>query len=169
MIPYVKYILHKVRLSVHQEVFMSYQERRAIVSFVSTALIAMIYAAIMVQRYPAGDAYSADVFRFWGAFILILIPVSIIAKILVTIGFSIVNTIATREEDQEVMDERDKLIELRATRNSQYVFGIGVVLAMSALVIDQTPSVMFALLFCAGVVSELVSEASTFFIYRRGF
>lgn len=34
---------------------MSYQERRAVVSLISTILISAIYSAYMVQRYPEGN------------------------------------------------------------------------------------------------------------------
>lgn len=147
---------------------MSFQERRAIVSLISTILIAVLYSAYMIQRYPAADDYSVEVFRFWGAFFLILIPVAIVAKIIIHIAFIIINTIATREEESDIMDERDKLIEMKATRNSQYLFGLGVALALGALVIDLPPSAMFIILLCAGVVTEIISEISQFYFYRRG-
>lgn len=148
---------------------MSYQERRAIVSLSSTIVISVFYFWYMVQRYPEGSSYSIEVFRFWGAAILILIPVSIIAKIVITIVFSILNTIATQENEPLFSDERDKLIELKATRNSLYVFMFGFLLAMGSLIIDMTPSVMFIVLIFSGIVSELVGDISQFYFYRRGF
>jgi hypothetical protein len=149
---------------------MSYQERRSIVNLISTVLISAIYSAYMFQRYPEGSPYSPDVFRFWGAFFLILIPVAIVAKIVIYIVFIIINTIATRAEEPSVnmTDERDKLIELKATRNSLYVFGAGFLLAMASLVIDMPPSTMFIILICAGIVSEIVGDLSEFYFYRRG-
>jgi hypothetical protein len=148
---------------------MSFQERRSLVNLISTILITALYSAYMVQSYPDASPYSPDVFRFWGSFFLILIPVSIVARIVIYIVFYIVNTIATRQEEPTITDERDNLIELKATRYSLYVFGVGVLLAMGSLVIDMPPSVMFIILICAGVVSEMVSEISQFYFYRRGF
>lgn len=147
---------------------MSFQERRSIVNLVSTILITAFYSAYMVQRFPEGNAYSPDVFRFWGAFYLILIPVTIIARIVIYIVFYIVNTIATRKEEPSITDERDQLIELKATRYSQYVFAFGFVLAMGSLVMDMPPSVMFIILICSGLVSGVVSEVSQFYFYRSG-
>jgi hypothetical protein len=148
---------------------MSYQERRAIISLISTILITVVYSAYMMQRYPESGSYSVDVFRFWGAFFLILIPVSILAKIIIHIMFSIIHTIATNEAEPNIMDERDRFIELKAGRNSLYVFSAGVMLAMASLVIDMPPAIMFIILFCSGLVSEMVSEMSKFYFYRRGF
>jgi hypothetical protein len=148
---------------------MSYQERRAIVSLISSVLITALYSVYMAQRYPVTAPYSPEVFRFWGAFILILIPVSIVAKIIIYIVFSIINTIATREDEPSITDERDKFIELKATRNSLYVFSVGFLLAMLALVIDQPPATMFIILIGGGLLSEAVSDISQFIFYRRGF
>ena len=147
---------------------MSYQENRAIVSLIGTVLITVLYSVYMLQRYPVGDAYSPEIFRFWGTFFVILIPVSIVARIIIYILFSIINAIATREEEMPITDERDKLIELKSNRNSGYVFIIGFVLAMTSLAVEQPPTVMFIILMVSGVVSEIVSEVSQFVFYRRG-
>ncbi len=147
---------------------MSFQERRAIVSLISSILITAAYSAYMIQRYPEASPYSIEVFRFWGAFFLILIPVSIVAKIVIYIVFYIVNTIATREEEPSITDERDKLIELKATTRSLYVFMFGFLLAMGSLVVDMQPSVMFIILIGSGIASEMVSDISQFYFYRRG-
>jgi hypothetical protein len=148
---------------------MSFQERRALVSLISTILITTVYSAYMIQQYPSTDAYSPAVFHFWGTFFLILIPVSIVARIIIHIIFSILNTVATKEDEPHITDERDKLFELRATRNSLYVFAGGFLLAMGSLVMAGTPTTMFILLFAAGFMAELVSEGSQFYFYRRGF
>ena len=147
---------------------MSFQERRAVVSLISTILISAFYSAYMVQRYPEGNAYSTEVFHFWGSFFLILIPVSIVARIVIHILFNIINTIATKEKEPSITDERDKLIELKATRNSLYVFTFGFLLAMGALIMDMPPTSMFIILFCSGIVSEMVGDISQLYFYRRG-
>jgi hypothetical protein len=148
---------------------MSFQEKRAIVSLISTILIAVLYCAYMVERFPLGDPYSAEVFRFWGAFFLILIPVTIVAKIAIHILFSILNTIATREDEPSITDERDRLIEMRALTLAIYSFSLGFLLAMIALVIGMPPSTMFVTLICSGVTAEIISDFSQFSMYRRGF
>lgn len=147
---------------------MSYQERRAIVSLISNVLITGVYSAIMFQRYPEGDAYSPDVFRFWGSFFMLLILVSIVSKIIIFIIFSIIDTIATREEIPSITDERDRLIEWKSTRYSLYTFTAGFVLAMGSLVLDMPPSTMFIILFGSGFVASIINDVSEFFFYRRG-
>ncbi|MDX2140687.1 MAG: hypothetical protein SF123_21570 [Chloroflexota bacterium] len=146
---------------------MSYQERRALVSLISSIAIPAVYTAIMLQRYPDAEPYAPEIFHYWGSFFLLLVAVSIIARIIIAIVFSILSTIATREGEPKIMDERDRLIELQANRNTSYIFGVGVMLAMGVLVIGQPPAVMFLLLVGAGVVSDIAGEVSQFFIYRR--
>lgn len=148
---------------------MSYQERRALVSLVATIGIAVYYSSVMAGRYPETGPYSEEIFRFWGTFFVILIPVTIVVKIVITIVFSILNTIASREGEPDVIDERDRLVELRANTYSLYVFSIGLVTAMALLALGNPPAVMFIALFCAGIASEIVSDVAQFYFYRRGF
>lgn len=147
---------------------MSSQERRAIVSLLTTLLLAAIFLVYVLPRYPAGNPYSADVFRFWGWAVVILIPVSIVARIAMSIVFSIAYTMATHEKETSFSDERDKFIELRALRNALYVFTCGFFLAMGSLALGMPPSVMFIVLMCSGYVSGLVGDGSQIYFYRKG-
>jgi hypothetical protein len=68
---------------------MSYQEKKNIVSLIGPLLVFGFYCLYVFQKYPVGSLDSTDTSSFWGAFILILIPVSIVAKIIITIVFNI--------------------------------------------------------------------------------
>jgi hypothetical protein len=151
-----------------KEASMSYQERQTLMNMISTILITVLYLAYMMQRYPQTDLYSPEVFRFWGAFFLFLIPVSIVAKIIIYILFTILNAIATRDQTIPITDERDQLIETKANTISNYVFIVGFILAMGSLALNMPPVVMFVVLLVSGVVSSIVSEVSQFYFYRRG-
>lgn len=147
---------------------MSYQEKRSLVNLISSILVTVAYCAYMIQRYPEVGLYSPEVFQYWGAFFLILIPVSIVARIVIYILFAIVNAITTREQEIPITDERDKLIELKTQTNSGYVFIIGFILAMGLLVLGMPPAVMFIILLLAGLLTEVVGDISQFYYYRRG-
>lgn len=148
---------------------MSYQERLSLVNVVSSLAINAVYAVTMLPRQPQGDAYAPEVFRFWGNYFLILIVVSIVAKIIIHILFSIMNAIATRERESGITDERDHQIELKSNRIGFYVFALGFVLAMLALAMDMPPTTMFLLMLSAGLASDVVGDLTSFFFYRRGF
>jgi hypothetical protein len=147
---------------------MSYQEKRSIVSMLSTILITAAYFFYILHGVRIGSLDPANVFRFWGWVILILIPVSIVARIIIYIVFSIVHTMATKECDPPFNDERDKLIGLKATRNAHWVFVVGFLLAMVSQVAGMAPSVMFMVLIGFGFVSDLAGEISQLYFYRQG-
>ncbi len=148
---------------------MTYHERRALASLLSAVVMALVYSVYVLQRFPTGNPYSADVFRFWGLVFLIFIPVSIAVNIAIQIVVSMAHAMATREKDTPLSDERDRLIQLRATRNAIYVFMVGFLLAMGSLAIGMPPSVMFIVLIVSGVVTEIVGALSQLYFYRRGF
>jgi hypothetical protein len=150
------------------EKIMSFQERRSLVAIISSIGIAAIYFAYMLQRAAADGVDVAQDSRFWAASILILIPVSIVARIIIYIVFSITNTIATREEEPTFMDERDKLIELKASQNGSSVFIMGFILSLVTVVIGLPPAAMFIALIVAGMLSALITEVSQLLYYRRG-
>jgi hypothetical protein len=111
---------------------------------------------------------TTETLRFWAAAILILIPVSIVAKIIIAIIFNIIYRITTKEVEPSFSDELDKLIDLKATRNSHYVFTLGFLLAMGSLVLDMTPTTMFIILIFSGFLSEMASVFTTLYHYRKG-
>lgn len=147
---------------------MSFQEKRNIVSLFTTLLIFSIYSMYVFQKYQEGSFHTSNEFSFWGAFILILIPVSIVAKVIIHIVFSIINTVATKEKEPLITDELDKLIALKSTRNSHYGFIIGFLLSLIPLVMDQPPYVMFIILIGSGLLSEVVGISTQLYLYRRG-
>jgi len=147
---------------------MSAHERQAVVSLITTLLMAVLFVGYVLPRYPAGDPYAAEVFHFWGLAFVILIPVSIVASIAVSIAFAIVYAMATRQIASPVADERDRLIELRALRIALYVFLCGFSLAMGSLAIGMPPSVMFIVLIGSGYGSGLVGNIAQLYLYHQG-
>lgn len=148
---------------------MSYQEKRSIANIISTVLLTGFYALYMWQNYFANDPGLLNDFSFWGKTFLILIPVTIVAKIVQEILLAIINAIITqKEEDPSFTDERDKLIELKSIRISHWTFALGFIVAMAALAMGMQPYVMFIILFCAGLVSELSESIAQLIYYYRG-
>jgi len=147
---------------------MSARERQAIVSLLTTLLLAVFFAGYLLPRYPAGNPYAPEVFHFWGVAFVVLVPVSIVANIVVSIIFSVVYAMATQQKASSFADERDKLIELRALRNALFAFTAGFSLAMGSLAIGMPPSVMFIVLMGSGYGSGLVGNISQLYLYRQG-
>lgn len=147
---------------------MSFQERRAIAALVSNVLTCIIYFGEVFRRFLDRGPEAGSDFAFWGAAILLFIPVAIFFNIVVTIVFMIINTITQGEEEPAVTDERDQLVGLKATRNFCLVFMGGFMLAMGALAAGNPPSTMFVILMFTFLASGAMLEVSEFVYYRRG-
>lgn len=122
----------------------------------------------VLQSGPAPDLSTEELLKFWAKSLLILIPVSIVGKIIVHIVFSIGNAVATRDHKIPPTDERDKLIVLKSNRNASWVFGAGFFIAMTALAMDHSVTVMFVILISGGLLSEVFDNASQLYFHRRG-
>ncbi|CAN7727984.1 hypothetical protein [Paenibacillus sp. LjRoot56] len=147
---------------------MTYQEKKSIVSLISTILIFGAYCLYMYPQFPEGGLESTETFRFWGSFVLVLMLVSIVAHIIISIIFNIVFRITTREKEPKFADELDKLIELKANRISFFVFIIGFLIAMGSLVIDMPSQAMFMILIASGFLSDLTGSVTKLYHYRKG-
>jgi uncharacterized membrane protein len=147
---------------------MSYQVKQNIVNILSGVLITAYYALIILQRHQEGLFNLKEDFDTWGVIFLIYIGVSIVARIIIQIVFHIINAIATREEEVPVTDERDKLISLKATRNSYYVFSSGFVLAVMSLAIGMPVYGIFIAFVATGLLAEIIDNGSQIYYYRKG-
>lgn len=152
---------------------MTLQESRSLGNIFSTIFITGIYALVIYQRYLDGAVDTSDVFRFWAIIILIFIPVSIVARIIIMIIFSIVNAVvqtAKGEEvdDEMIVDERDKMIELKTMKISLIIFSLGFILALVTQLTDISNHVFFITLIVSGVIAEIASEIITIIYYRKG-
>jgi len=147
---------------------MTYQEKKSIVSLISAILIFGTYCLYMYPRHPEGGLESLETFRYWGSFVLILTLFSIVAHIIISILFKIIFRITTGEKEPTFADELDKLIDLKANRNSFFVFILGFLLAMGSLVIYQPSQVMFIILITSGFISDVTGSFTKLYHYRKG-
>ena len=147
---------------------MTYQEKQNIVNIASGILITGVYAWIVYQRHVQGRFDLTEEFSKWGLIFLVFIGVSIVARVIIQIIFHIGNAIATREEDVPREDERDKLVKLKATRNSYYVFSGGFVVSVVMLALGMPVYGMFIALVAFGLVAEIIDNGSQIYYYRKG-
>ena len=147
---------------------MSYQEKQNIVNIFTGLLVTVIFALIVYQRHQQGQFDLTEDFRTWGVVFLIFIGISVVVRIIIQIIFHIINAIATREEKVPVEDERDKLITLKATRNSYYVFTGGFVLSVISLALGMPVYGIFIAFVAFGLVAEIIDNGSQIYYYRKG-
>lgn len=147
---------------------MTYQEKKSIVSLISAIIIFGSYCAYMYPQFPKEGLKSTETFHYWGSFVLFLTLVSIVAHIIISIIFNMVFRMTTGEKEPTFADELDKLIDLKAFRNSFFVFILGFLLAMGSLVIDQPSQVMFMILIASGFISDVTGSITKLYHYRKG-
>lgn len=147
---------------------MSYQERRSIIDIVSVLVTNSIYGVVLYSQYIVKRPELLDSLKFWGVVILILIPVSIVSRIITEIIHAIYHGIMTGEEAPVENDERDKLIDLKSSRIAQVTFSIGFMAAMALIAMGQSLTVMFITMLITGVLSEIVDNIAKYIFYTRG-
>ena len=148
---------------------MSYQEKNIIVSLFTTLIIFGFYAINIVQMVRSESVEPTGVYSLWATIILLSIVVNIVSSVLTQIVFSIINFIRKQEVDEEFFaDERDKLIDLKGTRNAYAVAGTGAFISMLTLVIGLSPLVMFNAVIFSLILAEIVGDVSRLYMYQRG-
>ena len=147
---------------------MSYREKENIINIFSGLIITGVFAWIIYQRQLDGRIDLTDDFQAWGKLFLIYAGVSVVARIIIYIIFHIVNAIATKAEKVPAEDERDKLIKLKATRNSHYSFSVGFFIAIITLAVGMPTYSIFIVFVISGVISELIDNGSQMYYYRKG-
>ncbi len=149
---------------------MSHQEKTALVCLISGVVVFAIYAYFVAQMYQAGAFEGPGAGAEIGKSILWLIGGGIVANIVAQIIFSIAHAIITREAKPSfVVDERDRLIELRSLRVAYYIAGAGFVAAMIALALEQSYFLTFNIMIFAFFAASVVEGLIQLFLYRRGF
>jgi len=148
---------------------MSYQVKENIINIFSGLLISSIYAVIIYQRHMEGRFDLTEDFKAWGVIFLIFMGVSIVARIILYIVFHIISAIATQKEpDIPVSDERDKLITLKATRNSHHAFSISIALAFVLLAFGMPVYGIFIAFLVGGLLSEIIDNGSQIYYRSKG-
>lgn len=147
---------------------MSLQEKKALVNILSSILITGAYAYYIFILHADDNAAYVNDLKFWARFILVLIPVSIVSKIVVHIIFTIANTIITREKDPDIRDEFDRLIELKSMRNGNFIFIFGFLASMLFVLFDEPVSSMFVVLVVGGLLGDVFGEFCKIYYYRKG-
>ena len=154
--------------------YMSYQEKKKVTNIISSILITTIYAIVIYNLYLDGSMDASNVFRFWAIIILIFIPISIVARIIIMILFHIFDAVVETakgneyEEELDITDERDKRIEMKASYIGLMVFSAGFMIALATQLFDVSNHIFFITLVVAGLITDILSEALGIYFYRRG-
>ena len=150
---------------------LSYQEKNIAVSLFTTLLIFIFYGVRMLHIYEDGNVEPSEVYSLWGIVVVLGIISNIAANIITQVVLTVFTGIMTGDMEEEplIADERDNLIGLKGMRNSFFVMGGGVFIAMGTQVLGMSALTMFNLILFFSILSALVGDASQLYYYRRGF
>lgn len=152
---------------------MLYQEKKTIATLLSGVLVLAAYAIYVLQKLKSGDLGLETGLKGWASAMLVFIGVGVAATIVILIVFHIINAVVQEvrheeAEDPSVEDEMDKLIALKATRNSYFLVGAGFVASLVLLVLRQSPVVMLNVLFVSFNLGGLCDGFFQLYFYRKG-
>jgi len=141
---------------------MSFREINAWIALTSTAVVFGVYFARVGMAVGTGSASQSDfVDQYVGSIGLLVV---------LQIALNIIAAVATRTSraNQTARDEREWLIELRATRYALPVVQVGAVLTAIAISLGAPAFVTANALVLALVVAELVRDGGQVAYFRMG-
>ncbi|TXN37296.1 hypothetical protein FVB32_03145 [Flagellimonas hymeniacidonis] len=147
---------------------MTTQEKRPIIFLVIDTITFLGYYAILLNVYNSKLTDMGEL-PFWGASILLLVPVMILSRIVLYLFYSILNSVITKKREEKFLtDEFGKLIKLRSTRNFNNTFMVCFLTTMGFLVLGISITTMFKLLFFSIFASFIVQNLSELYYTRKG-
>ena len=135
----------------------SFQEKSVWISLITVSLIFGYY---FVRIFQMISKNQIDVIRNAVLFISVVIMV-----VVTEIIFHIIIAVRTRCEDK---DERDRVIELKATRNAYFILIVGVFLSFVCVAFSLQSFIIVHVIMFFFVLSEITKFLSQLFYYQRG-
>ncbi len=171
---------------------MFYQEKKTIASIISGLLVLAVYSIYGISKYQQAGPNLLNDLKFWAAAMLIAIfggiVVTIVAQIVLHIIIAAANEVskeASKEiynkekrpaavdsceelEMENIEDEMDKLIALKAMRNASVVVGAGFIASLVSLYVKMPPAIMLNIIFISFSLGSLFEGFSQLYFYRKG-
>jgi len=135
----------------------SFQEKSIWISLVT---ISLIFGYYFVRIFKMASQDEINVIKNTVLFISVIVMV-----IIVEVVFHIVLALRTRPETK---DERDRLIELKATRNAYFLLVFGIFLSIGSIAASVPPFIMVHIIMFFFIISEIAKFLTQLFYYRRG-
>lgn len=134
---------------------LSFQEKSLWLMFGSLVTVFLFYFGTVLPS-EAVDVLPQQI----GTFVLALI----ILVVMQIAGHIVIAIVDRRAET----DERDRLVQLKGTRNAGYVLATGVFLALCSALMSEGNFIFTHVLLGSWVLAQLVEIGSQLILYRRG-
>lgn len=139
---------------------MSFQEKSVWISLITTLLVFGYYFVKVIEWMTGGEIYGPEII---GLFIVV-----VVAMIVIEAVSHIALALSSVKEAELYEDERDQLIELKATRNAYYLLASGVWVAAGSMLLSPSPLMMANVILFFFILSEITGFSSQLFYYRKG-
>jgi hypothetical protein len=164
---------------------MSYQEKRTIVTMVTSALLLAAYGIYVFGRVQAGLAMATDI-KFWAGTMLVFVGINIAANIVIQIVFHILLAVSygvrqhketggcdeaaidKQLQSETTEDEMDKMISLKSSRVAFIVAGIGFVAGLAAVMFGAGASALINAVYIGFSLGTIVESIAQMHFYRKG-
>lgn len=147
---------------------MTHQAAKYLSSLIGTLIVSLCYVWMVQGQAARGLLADAGAGARAGRTILILIAALVAFNILLQAAVSIWRWWAGQEVEW-AEDERDRLIELRATNLAFNLFGAGFLAALAALALGWQPALVLHLVTGAMLAAGMGADILRLRLYRRGF
>jgi len=162
---------------------MSYQEKRTLMSIITSVLLMISYSIYAFGK--AGMEHINDL-QFWAKTILIFIGIGIVVLIILQIVFHILMAISRairaklseNEVDEEEIgrsmrvetteDEMDKIIEMKSNKFGYTIMGLGFMAGLIAIAFGASAVAMLNILFFSTWTGSLIEALMQIRYYRKG-
>jgi Na+-transporting methylmalonyl-CoA/oxaloacetate decarboxylase gamma subunit len=162
---------------------MSYQEKRTLMSIITSVLLMVSYSIYAFGK--AGMEHINDL-QFWAKTILVFIGIGIVVLIILQIVFHILMAISKairqklseNEVDEEEIgrsmrvetteDEMDKIIEMKSNKFGYTIMGLGFMAGLIAIAFGASAVAMLNILFFSTWTGSLIEALMQIRYYRKG-
>lgn len=139
---------------------MSFKEKSILSSLILTVVVFGYY---FVQAFNTIDSSLLEITNRVGFFIG-----AVVFMVLLEIVLHIVLAITNKNESNKPNDERDSLIELKATRISYYILVVGIFTVGISILFSFDTLLLANIMLLFFVIAEIVGFSMQLYYYRRG-
>tara|TARA_R110002096_G_scaffold435816_4_gene663219 strand:+ start:29894 stop:30331 length:438 start_codon:yes stop_codon:yes gene_type:complete len=144
---------------------MSNQERASIVAIIISLLLNAYVIVRLVQLFGSGALSGEHATTVWAQAIVWVIPAAIVLTIVLNCLFAM----ASKDRNQRnIVDERDRLFQLRGLSVTLISIGIGYMTMIVMLAAGWTAVVGLTVLYASCAVGDLVGNTVRIASYRIG-
>ncbi len=139
---------------------MTFKEKSTWVHLVTTIIIFGFYFSKTFTVFFSSKTVDPNLFNLFISAVILLIIIEIILHIILGILFY--------KQSEKGEDERDNLIELKATKVSYFILVLGVWITAASIIKITSPFILANIIMAFFILAEIVGWSIQLFHYRRG-